>query len=169
MIQITYQPAFDSFHSIYRIFRILGRLKKIEIEKARIVDFYLLFPFRLSDVTFKRGDLRFRKLAQAYDNRRGYAIQPAPRGLFTSMRPVYDAAIQTMSGEGYLDESDFKTGLLTSTNKPIPEEIAARVSADNDREYDLLECLEALLEYNLLGPGGLKDRSGLMEHRNDAA
>jgi len=169
MIQITYQPAFDPFHTIYRIFRISDQIKQVEIDKGRIVDFYLLFPFRMVDITFRRGDQRCKKIANAYENRRGYAIQPASRGLFDSMKAVYEAAAQTMAAEGYLDPAALLAGILSTTSKPIPADLAARISSDNAAEQDLLECLATLLEYDLLGSDGLKARTKLMEHRNDAA
>ena len=124
MIQFTYQPAFDPFHTIYRIFRVRERLSQIEIDKGRIVDFYLLFPFRMADVRFKRGDLSCRRTAQLYEERRGYAIQPASRALFEGMRPVYDAAAQTMAAEGYLDPACLLKGVLSNTAKPIPADLS---------------------------------------------
>jgi hypothetical protein len=169
MIQITYQPAFDPFHTIYRVFRLRDRFKDVEIQRGRIVDFYLLFPFRLSEITFKRGDQRCKKTATNYSDRRGYAIQPAPRALFESMKPVYDAATQTMAAEGYLDNDALLRGMLTVTTKPLPGKLSARIFLDNEAESDLLHCLYALLDYDLLGADGLKARTGLMEHRNDAA
>lgn len=140
-----------------------------EVEKARIIDFYLLFPFRMSDITFKRSDQRCKKTAISYENRRGYAIQPAPRGLFDSMKPVYEAAVQTMAAEEYLAPAALLAGVLSRTSKPIPPDLVTRISADNAVEGDLLECLGTLFEYELLGTDGLKARTRLMEHRNDAA
>lgn len=169
MIQFTYQPAFDPFHTIYRIFRIREHLSQVEIEKGRIVDFYLLFPFRMADIRFKRGDLSCRKTAQLFEERRGYAIQPATRALFDSMRPVYDAAAQTMAAEGYLDSTRLLKGVLSKTTKPAPADLTGRIAADNGTEQKLLDCLTTLLGYDLLGTDGLKARTGLMEHRNDAA
>lgn len=169
MIQITYQPAFDPFHTIYRIFRLFDYFDEMEIDKGRIIDFYLLFPFRMSDITFKRSDQRCKKTANAYEQRRGYAIQPASRGLFDSMKPVYEAAAQTMAAEGYLDPAALLAGVLSTTSKSIPADLAGRIAADNGAEHDLLECLDTLLGYDLLGTDGLKARTGLMEHRNDAA
>ena len=169
MIQFTYQPAFDPFHTIYRIFRLRDYMRHVEVEKGRIVDFYLLFPFRMDEIRFKRGDLVYRKTAQFYEERRGYAIQPASRALFDSMRPVYDAAAQTMAAEGYLDPACLLKGVLTTTSKPIPADLSGRVATDNSAEQNLLDCLAALLEYDNLGTNGLKARTGLMEYRNDAA
>ncbi len=123
----------------------------------------------MADIRFKRGDLACRKTAQSYEDRRGYAIQPASRALFDSMRPVYDAAVQTMATEGYLDPASLLRGVLSNTSKPIPADLLGRIAADNGAEKNLFDCLTTLLGYDLLQSDGLKARTGLMEHRNDAA
>ncbi len=136
--------------------------------QVRIADFYLLFPFRLNEVHFKRKDQRFRKLAEAYQSRRGYAIQPPPLELFASMQPVFDAAAQTLTSQDFFIEAELLAGCLSPSARKLPASINERVVTDNERERDLLDCIRTLLGYEFLGPDGLKARTGLMVFRNDA-
>ena len=43
---IIYNPAFDIYHCVYRMISILSNLvnEKIEVDKLRILDFYMVFP-----------------------------------------------------------------------------------------------------------------------------
>lgn len=44
---ITYNPAFDLYHCIFRMIHIIQRLDDnecLEVDKIRIWDFYILFP-----------------------------------------------------------------------------------------------------------------------------
>jgi hypothetical protein len=54
VIQLTYQAAFDPFHAIFRLLRLWSILKRRPLphDTVRILDFYLLFPFRIGDFTF---------------------------------------------------------------------------------------------------------------------
>lgn len=168
MIQISYQPAYDPFHTAYRLFRLRGRIAHAALGHVRVVDFYLAFPFRLSSVKFKKSDQRCKKVGEAYENRRGYAIQPPPVELFGSMKPVFEAAAQTLTSQSFFEESDFLNGVMTPTLRPLPQIIWDRVEADNERERDLIDCLATLLSYDYLGSDGVKARTGLLEFRNDA-
>ena len=56
---ITYSPAFDLYHTIFRMAHILERLDDnecFEIDKVRIWDFYLLFPSKLYDLSIRRDE-----------------------------------------------------------------------------------------------------------------
>ncbi len=75
MIQLSYQPAFDPFHAIYRQLRVLSAIepsKSLPVDHARILDFYLLFPFRISGIRLMPQHRRFRGLASAYEKARSY-------------------------------------------------------------------------------------------------
>ena len=168
MIHIAYQPALDPFHTVYRLLRIRDHLSEIEIDKCRILDFYMVFPFWTQNIRFQRGDAALKKVGKSYEFRRGYALLPPARSLFESMKPVFDASIQTLATQGYLTQSALIAGLVSMTEKDVPDEIQARVSADNAREKDLLKVIASLSTYPLLGNDGLKARTKLMEYRNDA-
>ena len=43
---LVYHPAFDMHHCVFRMVRLLNRLPvgSCQVERMRILDFYLLFP-----------------------------------------------------------------------------------------------------------------------------
>ena len=50
-----YNPAFDPFNGIYRMLNILryfGVGEIIEVDRLRIYDFYLLFPYKTYKIRF---------------------------------------------------------------------------------------------------------------------
>ena len=54
---IMYNPAFDLYHSIFRMAHIASKLdgdESLEIDKVRIWDFYLLFPDKVHTITIRR-------------------------------------------------------------------------------------------------------------------
>ena len=172
MIQLTYEPAFDPFHAIFRFLRMRPLLSKdhpVPRDHARIIDFYWLFPYRIEGIRLAQPHRRFRKLAIEYSNRRPYGEQPDDRLLFNRMELIQVAALDTLAAHNLIEPEQWKLGEVVTTEKTIPGDLASRVEEANANEQDLAEFLRVLAtEYELTGPSGLKDRTGLMEHRQDA-
>lgn len=172
MTQLSYQPAFDPYHAIYRFLRLRNSVfanQPVHKDQARILDYYLLFPFRIEDIKLKRPHLKYKKLAKQLANTKPYGELPDDRILFGRMQPLQIAAFDTLAGKRLIDPKKYETGTVTATQNSLSEEIAARIEADNEAQRDLVEFMDILVaEYPLLGSDGLKDRTGLMEHRYDA-
>jgi hypothetical protein len=173
MIQLTYQPAFDPFHATFRFLRLReGALgdKPIPRDHFRILDFYLLFPFRSGDIRVQPTHRRFKKVAQAYENARPYGDLPDDRILFNRMNAIQSAALDTLAVKGLLDADQYKRGLIARTGEEPVAALQDKVVEANTQQADLMEFLRTLAnEYDLLGPNGLKDRTALMEFAYDAA
>lgn len=169
---LTFQPALDPQHTVFRTLRLLDGVATslpAEVDAMRILDFYVAFPFRAVDFEFRRGQRSLRKVAAAYDARRPYGGLPEDRDLFARMRPLQTLAYETLAAKGILDGDALRRGAVAPGEVDPPAELKARVSALNDEEKDLVGMLETMCASNeLLGPDGLKKRSGLMEHRYDA-
>jgi len=60
---LTYHPAFDLYSAIFRFLRLLDpmRDRTVELERLRILDFYLLFPFLLADIQFPASAIAYKK------------------------------------------------------------------------------------------------------------
>ena len=168
MIQLAYQPAYDPFHTVLRLIRIALFLQAPSVEQARIADFYLSFPTRLGEVTFPKG-LRGRlrgALAQAPAT---YGTPPADEMVIRRMRPIQDAAIQTLVGSGSFDADAYETGTLKLDEAAVSESLMKRAGALNDEQAALVGLLRDLINaVPLEGENGLKHRTGLGEHRYDA-
>src|SRR3546814_16743227 len=100
---LTFQAALDPHHTIFRIVRLaegLGECLPTEIDKVRILDFYLAFPFRAADFKFRRGQTGLKRVAQSYEKMRPYGGFPDDRDLFLRMRPVQTVAFETLAEIG---------------------------------------------------------------------
>ena len=58
-----YNPAFDPSNGIYRMLNILKHFdvnECIEVDRLRIYDFYLLFPYKAYSIRLKKTETRFK-------------------------------------------------------------------------------------------------------------
>ena len=56
---IVYQKAFDLYHTVYRMMKLLAHYKNdglIEIDRLRIWDYYLLYPNKMDKIRLKREE-----------------------------------------------------------------------------------------------------------------
>lgn len=168
MIQLAYQPAYDPFHTVLRLIRIVLFLDTPSIEQARVADFYLSFPARLDEVTFPRG-MRGRLRAALGEAPATYGTPPADEMVIRRMRPIQDAAIQTLVRNGSLDADAYEAGTLKLHDDAIPESLIERARALNGDQPGLVALVRDLIQaVPLEGENGLKHRTGLGEHRYDA-
>jgi hypothetical protein len=172
MIQLTYEPALDPYHAIYRILRLRPIIKQygpLPRDHVRILDFYQLFQFRIHGIRFRQQDRQYRRLASNYKTA-AYGEQPEDRTLFSRMEPMQVAALDTLASHHLIDPDQWQIGDVSATDNPLPDDLAARVASANARDPEFQSFLGVLAsEYPLTGVNGLKDRTGLMEYRHDAA
>lgn len=170
MIQIAYQPAYDAFHTIFRFFQLddVG-VGNIETDRYRILDYYLCFPSELRNFRFPPKHSRFRKIGERFAQLNSFEKRPSADLVLGRMRPVQRACLETLEAEGFLATGALERQRIERADKRLSDHLAARISERRNGHPDLFEALEALAtEYDLLGPNGLKARSGLLEHRYDA-
>lgn len=172
MIQLTYQPAFDPFHTVFRLTRLREAiLAKIALPRdhVRILDFYLLFPFRVGAITLFQRHRGLKKLANNYLETRPYGDFPEDRVLFNRISPIQIAGLDTLVNNELLNAKDYERGIVSATSKSLPPRLLDRVLEANKKQEDLIKFLETLsTNYELLGEDGLKKRSKLMEFAYDA-
>jgi len=172
MIQLSFQPAFDPFHAVYRLLRLWPILKQfgpLHRDQVRILDFYLLFPFRADAIRLIPKHRKYKRLASDYSGTKPYGNQPDDRTVFDRMEPMQMAAMETLASRGLIDAEQLAVGRVEITDMPIPKEILERVESANRRDADLIELLGTLAsDYDLSGQNGLKARTGLLEYRYDA-
>ena len=172
MIQLSFQPALDPFHAIFRLLRMCPLVAEIgekPVDQMRILDFYLCFPFRIGDIRLRPADRRFKKLGERYAGRTPYGEQPSDRDLFVRMKPMQLAAVDTLGSRAFLDADRLRYSWVSPTANALPPAVQLRVEQINREEADLMEFLGILAtQYILSGTDGLKSRTNLMEHRYDA-
>lgn len=172
MTYLTYEPAFDAYHTAYRMV-LLSRLLRpdtpLTVPAFRIADFYFTFPFLLQDVRLKREHQWIRGVSRAFDIDRPYAHLPDSPLLFDSMEVIQSAAVQTLALNQFFEMESLERSyvvLVDAGRSAIDQAFDVKQMAEND---ELLSAISTLLwDYPLLGPDGLKARTKLMEYRYDA-
>jgi hypothetical protein len=172
MIQLTYEPALDPYHTAFRFLRlrpIIAQHGPLHRDHARILDFYQLFPFRINEIRLMPKHRRFRKLAETYASAKPYGEQPDSRLLFGRMEPIQVAALDTLAEQNIFSPARWQFNEVSTAEGPIAPELLARLREVHKQDEELEAFLRVLAsEYNLAGSDGLKDRTGLLEYRHDA-
>ena len=138
----------------------------MDIEKVRILDFFVAFPTALLEMRMPQGLMRLRSRMKAADN--PYRNPVSPKRTFNDMQQVQIAALATLGASGFLDAEKLKQGLVVRTSKDVPSDLRALAEGFLKKETEIASLIiSSLREIPTLGVNGLKDRSGLLEYRYD--
>ena len=169
MIQIAFEPAFDPFHTTFRLLQQLeyrGR-QQVEIARLKILDVFVAEPRRCMDIRLPLNLKKVGKSAAACQSAT-YGHRPSKQVFFNRMVPIQNAALQTLVMKKFLDDVEFQKGFALRTIQPLPDELRHRIEEVNGVELALLDFLVNKLDViPFHGLGGLKDRTGLGEYRYD--
>lgn len=171
---ITYNPAFDLYHCIYRMLHILGRLvegESIDVDKARIWDFYLLFPQKVYGIHMCRYDsenLNLRKLYVRKSNN-PYEYCGDNRKLFERLKPYQMTALSNLVSYGVIDRDQFLNKKIVICDNQKFQKLITDLEPLDTKEANVLSFMSLFTkEMSLFGENGLKQRTELMESRYDA-
>lgn len=147
---------------------ITASVPSLEVDKARILDFFLVFPGTVKSVRLPEELRDLRTTAKEVANPFRDPVSNA--ATFMDMRHIQEAALKSIAASGLIEREPLSLGRVVRTVAPLPESLSAKV-----REFlsinDALTAniLEGLARLPLLGQNGLKDRSKLMDFRYDFA
>lgn len=165
---LIYHPAYDAYHCVFRMLLICSSIKELEIEKARLLDFYLMFPSAVSKIRLPANLIEARRLAKGLTNAYHDPINIA--STFRDMGEIQQAALKCIAASGLIDIEKLSQGFVIRTNQSVPAEIQKNISEYLERRQPLAGIiLSGLAEIPLRGDGGLKHRTELMEYRYDIA
>lgn len=166
---LVYHPAFDLSHGMFRMLRLLEANPKRQIkwDTFRILDLYYLFPHLLEAArlprTMTKRKREFGKLGSKYTR------VPTPRMFIEQLRGIHESIARSLAAKGFIEPAEFDEGLLVRTEREIPTDLL-QMFADAAEDAALVEMLAVeMAAIPLTGGDGLKDRTGLLEHRYDAA
>lgn len=163
---LIYHPTYDAYHCVFRLIALIESIPEIELDMARLLDFYLLFPASVAKIKLPAALKGVRKSAVAVIN--VYHDPSYPASTFREMKHIQESAMKCLAASGLVDLDKYKAGLLVRTDVPIPNEIAERTrSFLTNRGQMASVVLNQLSKLPLRGAGGLKDRSMLMDYRYD--
>ena len=166
---LIYHPAFDAYHCVFRMLRITEELKKMETTKLRMLDYYFCFPAEVALIQLPRKDNGIKKIAQGAKNQYHGPVSSART--FRDMEPIQHAAVRMFAASGVFDSNQLELGTISRTEVKLPVDILNAQALDSVDANPLVAISNYIL-YNLSqlplsGPGGMKQRTGLMEYRYD--
>lgn len=171
---ITYNPAFDLYHCIYRMANILARLDDddyLEMDKVRIWDFYLLFPTKIHDIKIYRYEsenTRYRKM-HIFQTENPYLYRGDNRKLFERLKPYQMTALTNLISYGILDKDSFLEQKIHLASKAKLQELLNNVKELDTLESNALSFMSVFSKnMPLSGIKGLKARTNLIESKYDA-
>jgi ABC-3C biological conflict system middle component len=170
MNSLTFQPAFDVFHTMFRYLRIRDALNDevVHRDQLRIADFYLAFFFRAESIRLKPKDQSIRKIARRVGPSSSYQRQPDDALLFARMGPIQHASLRSLVHYGYFAVDETGTSFVAKTSLQAPDDLQERIKQANVTDHEVIEAIVRLIrDYPLTGRDGLKSRTALMEHRYD--
>jgi hypothetical protein len=165
---LIYHPAFDLHHGVFRMTRLLLKLptESLEVERIRILDFFLLFPALLVDIQYPRELMRYRSVFKKSANK--YEKVPDPHRLFIRLEPYQRAALSCLAAYDLIDPARLNDGKVLRTGREVPATMAALAAKADTRFPEVVELLTGPFRgIDLYGKGGLKARTDLFEHRYD--
>ena len=171
---ITYNPAFDLYHCIYRMAHIVQCLSDgecFEVEKVRIWDFYLLFPSKLYDVSLRQTEDDLREARRQYikANKSPYEYSGDNRKLFEWIRPFQVSALNCLVSCGIISKDAYLNSQVCVCDRQALADFVARAGEISVREQNALSFLGLLSRHmSLASIDGLKARTRLLEFKYDA-
>jgi hypothetical protein len=165
---LIYHPAYDAYHAVFRTLMIVEELHSLEIEKVRLLDFYLVFPAEIRHVRLPRGHLADKRRAERLVNVYHGPVNGAQA--FRDMEPIQLAAIRALAASTLIDPTQYEQGYAVRSKEPVPNDLAKPVHSAKAREQTMTDyVLGKFASIPLRGSDGLKERTRLMEHRYDVA
>lgn len=165
---LIYNPAFDIQHAIFRVLRLLTASPKenFEVDRIRVLDFFLLFPEQLEALRFPSAIKNQRSLFVVGYN--PYRSLENPRRIFFELEPFQISALHCLAAYGLVDAEKFMAGFVMRTQKPVPPSLAEAIEKRNGESKVLVDLLSVeFAKLPFFGEGGLKERSNLVEIRYD--
>lgn len=163
---LIYHPAYDAYHCIFRLLTLMEVVKNLEIAKARILDFFLIFPAEVRTIRLAPALAGKKKQAKKLVNI--YHGPISVNQVFRDMEHIQMAAIQALAASNIINPDRLALGFIERTTTTLPQDILSQVIEKNQVDNAVIQfILKELSAFPLLGVDGLKHRTGLMEYRYD--
>lgn len=163
---LIYHPAYDAYHCVFRLLVITERIKTLDFQKMRIVDYYFCFPSDLQRVKLPQAHTYAKKLAKAAQNE--YHDPVSSARAFRELEHIQYSAARLLAASGVLNAEQLELGVVVRSAADIPSDLTSRIEIALSNQDELREyILTKFTEIPLMGDGGLKQRTGLMEYRYD--
>lgn len=169
-----YNPAFDPSNGIYRILNILKHFdvnECIEVDRLRIYDFYLLFPYKVYSIRLQKTETRFKKLLHQYvaDKKENpYNKVTNDRRLFHQLQRYQMIALSQIASYGLIDPELLLKQKVKVTDAARMQQVMSQLEEMPQAESNIIAWLNLCFRtIPLNGTYGLKYRTQLLEYKYD--
>ena len=173
MFSLSYTPAYDPYHTVFRYLVILSSVEdsSLSYRAARTADFFLCFPWALSEVKAPRGVKGFAKdrnsILKLYPQST-YDKIPKPRIIFERMEVIQATAVSALAGADLIDSVVAEQGHVSLVVDSLSENLLSSIKEFQIKHSELVELIaKKLPQFSELGKDGIFARSGLGEHNYD--
>ena len=169
-----YNQVFDMYHCIYRIIHILKRLHEneiLELDRLRIWDFYVLFPYKIHEIRLGRDfdevisyrKRYIRKLSNPYNT-----IYDG-RKLLERLRPYQMGALTCLASYGIVDSRELLNNKVKILDSDKLLKIYKELDKLADEEHNALSWLCLYFRtFPMNGVNGFKSRTKLLVSKYDS-
>lgn len=165
---LIYHPAYDAYHCVFRMLAVAECIKNTEVDKARLLDFYLVFPAALEKIRLPSDMRSLRRIAKEVAN--VYRDPVSTTSMFLEMRHIQEAALKAIAASGLIAIDSYSAGYVERTSMALPDALEEKLRDFINQNSVVTDAvLNELAKIPLLGKDGLKHRSQLMEYRYDVA
>ncbi len=168
-----YNPAFDPFNGIYRMLYILSDFEEedfVEVDRLRIYDFYLLFPYKAYKIRLKTTETDFKQELGKYIDKKpnSYNETTHDRRLFERLRPYQMIALSHMASHGLIAPRLLLEQKVRVVNREKMRQVMSGLDAMPAKERNVISWLNYCFRTTpLAGTYGLKYRTQLLEYKYD--
>ena len=170
---MIYTPAFDLYHSIYRMLHILSHFcskDEVEVDRLRMWDFYVLFPFKTYDIKVMNKETEIREYRGKFisNKRNPYNEVFDDRRLFERMRPYQTLALNMIASFGIISPDQLRRHTVRIVNDNRIHALVAQLGPLTTTQSNTLSWLS--LYFRTMPVGGvygLKHRTNLLESKYD--
>ena len=164
---LIYHPAYDAYHSAFRILLAVDNLQCVDLAKLRIIDFFLTFPAEVRNIRLPREHMSARKIAEGHLNE--YHGPVNAKKTFQDMEYIHIASVRALAASNIIDKNRLEAGFAERTTTSIPENFLNLLLQAKLRDEEMIKfIIFGLGEMPTQGIDGLKDRTKLIEYRYDA-
>jgi hypothetical protein len=164
---LTYHPAFDFYHSAYRILLLLNKTTRnaVEVDRMRIWDFYFVFPKAIKDVVMPRDLWSFKNIP---DDGNPYEEIVDPQRIFSRMEPYQASAFRYLAAYGLIDSDRLAENEIKRSAKRIPAALLTNMRELDPQQEHVIKLISGPFSgLPLYGPSGLKARTKLLDFKYD--
>jgi hypothetical protein len=153
---LIYHPAFDTYHCLARVIKILENIpvQKYSKDRIKIYDYFLLFPNEIKKMTMPAALSHYKKLKV---ETRYNQVQNS-RDIFMRISSFQELALNALASFELIDAKSFAENSILRSSKKAQFPIVV-----DEIEFKYFQFLNDYA--NKLPLKELKERTKLMEHR----